>query len=213
METIKLGKEVVVSDPCYTIPTWCQAVIDNVKPGVYHTTVRKHKSEGWGNRCAMVFAIHEDYYNTPHLLIGNWEKTGYDIGVDSGQCGIFSKETYRNDSHDIEFGEGDVSFFNQEPWNSMNPKGTGEDWYVKMCSRTLGDKSWGVYDEGIVSSSGFGDGSYDLFVVKKYGKIVAFAIDFQVEDGKYIDFDYNNPGYIEDEGPTVDSAGFTEQDR
>lgn len=190
MEQIKLGKEVVVSDPCYTIPTWCQAVIDNVKPGVYHTTVRKHESEGWGNRCSMVFAIHDDYVNTPHLLHGQWEKTGYDIGVDSGQCGIFSKESYRNDSHDIEFGEGDISFFNQEPWSSMNPKGTGEDWYVKMCSRTLGDKSWGTYNEGIVSSSGFGDGSYDLFVVKKRGKIVAFAIDFQVEDGKYINFDY-----------------------
>ncbi len=191
MKQIKLGKEVVVSDPCYTIPTWCQAVIDNVKPGVYHTTVRKHDAGDWGTRCAMVFAIHDDYYNTPHLLIGNWEKTNYDIGVDSGQCGIFSKESYRNDDHNIELGEGDISFFNQEPWKDMGPKKeSGEDWYVKMCSRTLGNTQWDTYDEGIVSSSGFGDGSYELFVVKKRGKIVAFAIDFQVEDGKYINFDY-----------------------
>lgn len=191
MEQIRLGKEVVVSDPCYTIPTWCQAVIDNVKPGVYHTGVRKHDAGDWGTRCSMVFAIHEDYYDSPHLLMGSWEKTNHTIGVDSGQCGIFSKESYRDDSHNIELGDGDISFFNQEPWSSMGPKkDTGEDWYVKMCSRTLGNKHWGTYDKGIVSSSGFGDGSYELFVVKKYGKIVAFAIDFGVEDGKYIDFNY-----------------------
>jgi len=47
-----------------------------------------------------------------------------------------------------------------------------------------------VYDSGIVSSSGFGDGAYQLYVVKKRNKIVAFAIDFGVEEGKYIDFDY-----------------------
>jgi len=59
-----------------------------------------------------------------------------------------------------------------------------------MCKHTLSDQSWGVYDSGIVSSSGFGDGAYQLYVVKKRNKIVAFAIDFGVEEGKYIDFDY-----------------------
>ena len=184
MELIKLEKEVVVSDPCYTIPTWCQAVISNVKPGFYHSSVRKHESEGWGNRCAMLFAIHEDYYNTPHLLIGNWEKTNYDIGVDSGQCGIFSKDSYRDDSYKFPFKPYDFGI--DFPTNDEG----GDLWYRHMCKHTLSDKQWGTYEKGIVTTSGFGDGSYDLFVVKKRGKIVAFAVDFQVEDGKYIDFDY-----------------------
>lgn len=191
MKQIKLGKEVVVSDPCYTIPTWCQAVIDNVKPGVYHTGVRKHDAESWGIRCSMVFAIHEDYYNTPHLLIGNWEKTNYDIGVDSGQCGIFSKESYRNDSHQFDFEPYDFG-----PGFPTNDVG-GDLWYRHMAKQTLSEQHWGTYEEGIVSSSGFGDGSYELFVVKKRGKIVAFAIDFQVEDGKYINFDYRDTGIQE----------------
>lgn len=184
MKKINLGKEVIVSDPCYTIPTWCQAVIDNVKPGVYYSGVRKHDAGDWGNRCAMVFAIHEDYYDKPHLLMGSWELHPADIGVDSGQCGIFSRETYRDDSYKFDFEPYD--FGPQFPSSDEE----GDLWYRHMCKHTLSEQHWGTYDNGIVSSSGFGDGSYQLFVVKKHNKIVAFAIDFGVEDGKYIDFDY-----------------------
>jgi hypothetical protein len=183
MEQIKLGKKVVVSDPCYTIPTWCQAVIENVKPGVYHTTVRKHDAGDWGNRCSMVFAIHEDYVNSPHL-INKWELESSSIGVDSGQCGIFSFESYRDDNHKFDFEPYD--FGPQFPADNEG----GDLWYRHMCKHTLSDLQWGVYDSGVVSTSGFGDGAYQLFVVKKRNKIVAFAIDFGVEDGRYINFDY-----------------------
>lgn len=185
MEQINLGKKVVVSDPCYTIPTWCQSVIENVKPGVYHTTVRKHDAGDWGNRCAMVFAIHEEYVNSPHLL--KWEHETSNIGVDSGQCGIFSFESYRDDNHQFDFEPYD--FGTDFPTNDEG----GDLWYRHMCKHTLSDKSWGTYESGIVTSSGFGDGAYQLFVVKKRNKIVAFAIDFGVEDGKYINFDYREP--------------------
>jgi hypothetical protein len=66
-----------------------------------------------------------------------------------------------------------------------------------MCKQTLSEQHWGTYEKGIVSTSGFGDGSYQLFVVKKRGKIVAFAIDFGVEDGDHIDFDYRKTGVKE----------------
>ena len=74
MELIKLESEVVVSDPCYTLPTWCQAVVTKVKPGMYHTNVRKFDAGSWGVRCAMVFAIHEDYVNKYETLRGKWEE-------------------------------------------------------------------------------------------------------------------------------------------
>ena len=190
MDIIKLEKEVVVSDPCYTIPTWCQAVISNVKPGMYHTTVRKHDAESWGVRCSMVFAIHEEYVNFPNLLHGKWELHPSDIGVDSGQCGIFSKDSYRDDNHKFPY----------EPYDfgsGFPSDGDGDLWYRHMAKQTLSEQHWGTYDKGIVSTSGFGDGSYQLFVVKKRGKIVAFAIDFGVEDGDHIDFDYRNTGVKE----------------
>jgi hypothetical protein len=184
MDIIKLEKEVVVSDPCYTIPTWCQAVISNVKPGMYHTTVRKHDAGDWGNRCAMVFAIHEEYVNFPNLLHGKWELHPADIGVDSGQCGIFSKDSYRDDNHKFPYEPYDFGL------GFPSDNGGGDLWYRHMAKQTLSEQQWGTYEKGIVSTSGFGDGSYQLFVVKKRNKIVAFAIDFGVEDGKFIDFDY-----------------------
>jgi len=182
---IKLGSEVVVSDPCYEIPTWCQAQVEGVLPGVYNTTARKTETDGWGNRISYLTAIHEDYVNDISKL--KWKRYPVEIGVDSGQAGIFDMETYRNDSiaSSIGLGDGDISFFSQEPWNTMNPdEESGAVWYKAMCSRTLGKKSWGTYEQGVVTSSGLGDGSYDLYVAKEKDKIVGFIIDFQCDDGE-----------------------------
>jgi hypothetical protein len=43
---------------------------------------------------------------------------------------------------------------------------------------TLSDEQWGAYDTGVVSSSGYGDGSYRLLVAKANGDIVGIGIDF-----------------------------------
>lgn len=45
---IKLGNSVMVSDPCYTLDTWCQAKVDNVKEGEYNTYCHKIDT---GDRC------------------------------------------------------------------------------------------------------------------------------------------------------------------
>jgi hypothetical protein len=68
-----------------------------------------------------------------------------------------------------------------------------------MCQRTLGTKSFGVYDEGTVCSSGVGDGSYMLFTSQdEFGNVVAMAVDFLIEGdddeeddtNNFIDFDF-----------------------
>lgn len=188
---IKLGRKVVVSDPCYTIPTWCQGIVSGVKPGMYDTYVKRHDCGDWGTRSSMLLVIHEDH-NGDDLV---WHEHSATIGVDSGQCGIFSKGSYRKNSiaDKIGLGDGDISFFDNSPWSDM-VKGrrhrAGEKWYVNMCSRTLGEKGYGVYDEGVVSSSGFGDGSYTLYVAKNNGKIIAMCVDFQVEEDEVIDFEF-----------------------
>ena len=191
--TIILGNEVIVSDPCYSIPTWCQKIVKNVLPGEYSVFCKKHDTDGWGNRVSMLMAVHTDHEDN----ILKWKLQGPRgiIGVDSGQAGIFDIKSYRNDSiaEKIGLGDGDISFFGVSPWKEMseNREGNeGEKWYVTMCSRTLGEQSWGTYNNGVVSSSGFGDGGYDLFVARVNRKVVAFAIDFGVEEAKYIDFDW-----------------------
>jgi len=181
-QKIKLGTEVVVSDPCYTIPTWCQVIVNNVLPGYYEPFVKKHDCGDWGNRTSMLMCIHEAYVGKEDELSLEWVEHGGTVGVDSGQAGIFSMASYRNDNHPIEKGEADFYYGREEE---------GDGWYMKMCQRTLGVLRWGSYDEGMVSSSGFGDGSYQLFVLTSDDDtVVGFCIDFGVEEEETIDFEF-----------------------
>jgi hypothetical protein len=186
MDKIKLNSKVVVSDPCYTIPTWCQAVVDGVLPGNYNVFCKKHDLGDWGVRNSMLLVIHEDHVNDTL----EWESHPATIGVDSGQCGFFSSESYRNDSiaDRIGLGDGDISFFSNFPHEDEGGK-----WYTHMASRTLGVSQWGVYDEGAVCSSGVGDGSYMLFTTKdEFGNIIGMAVDFLIEGPEDEEDDTNN---------------------
>jgi hypothetical protein len=136
----------------------------------------------WGNRCSYIIAVHKDY-NTEDRL--NWRTvTKADIGVDSGQAGIFSMETYRVDGLDIEvptIGYDGNSF---EWFDSMMSKDQteGNEWYTKMSKITLTEEGWGSYNNGIVSRSGLGDGSYELRVAKHKGKVIGILVNFLMEN-------------------------------
>lgn len=172
MKTITLSNEVMVSDPCYTVGTWCQHKLTNVLPGEYQCTVAKFDAGPWGTRCSFIIAVHKDY-NTDEKL--NWRKdTTADIGVDSGQAGIFSMETYRKDEVFV-IGQSEHT----KRWGLSTKNDGGEEWYGHMCDLTDGE-GWGTYPNGIVSQSGIGDGSYELRVAKHKGKIVGMVFDFHI---------------------------------
>jgi hypothetical protein len=180
MDKIKLNSKVVVSDPCYTIPTWCQAVVDGVLPGNYNVFCKRHDLGEWGVRNSMLLVVHEEHANDTL----EWESHPSTIGVDSGQCGFFSSESYRNDSHHIEKGGADFSCSRGE---------SGDEFYDKMAQRTLTPESYGVYDEGAVCSSGIGDGSYMLFTAEdSFGNIIGMAVDFLIEGPEDEEDDTNN---------------------
>jgi hypothetical protein len=188
---IKLGSQVVVSDPCYTNPTWCQAVVDDVKPGNYKVFLKEKDLGDWGVRPAVLMAVHTDFLKRKL----NWKRHPSMIGVDSGQAGIFSSESYRNDekSKDIRV---DHSF------SLYSYDEDGDKWYEKMCRLTLSEDSWGQYSEGVVSSSGLGDGSYALLVAKFRGKVVGFCVDFGIdsddeEEEYFIDTEFFRKELIE----------------
>jgi len=87
-----------------------------------------------------------------------WKNTNIEVGVDSGQCGIFQ---------DSKYPEGDTG-----EW------GEKDSFYGKCCELTLGNENGGVLDFGIVSSSGYGDGSYDCLIFSSNDKISAIRIIF-----------------------------------
>lgn len=170
MKQIKLSSEVMISDPCYSVGTWCQTKVDNVLPGTYLANANRQDLGEWGKRIMSLMVIHEDYVGKNK----RWTRLS-DIGVDSGQAGIFDLASYRNDEIVDEIESPEVDFV--LPFDEG-----GDKWYSKMCKFTLGDKGWGSYHSGIVSSSGIGDGMYDVYVLKDKKKIVGISIDFGITD-------------------------------
>ena len=180
---IVLGEEVIISDPCYEVPTWCQEIIKNVRPGVYDTQVDYRESDGWGERVHSLTVLHE-IIKSPI-----WEHHCNNIGVDSGQAGVFCMTSYRNDqmSQDLPWLTEKGDPFGDHPFRPV--KEDGEQWYVKMCDRTLStEEGWGTYDTGVVSSSGYGDGQYELLISEMDGMVHGFKIIF-IDDSYQEEYD------------------------
>ncbi|KYH29044.1 hypothetical protein CLTEP_27390 [Clostridium tepidiprofundi DSM 19306] len=155
----KSGK-MVISDPIYELGTWCQGVLD-VKKGKYNAFLIKSDEGNWGIRCKEILVFHEEVRDIENI---EWDLTDINVGVDSGQAGFFDFKTYRKDKI---IPEGSTSFMPDEPW------------YSTCCDLTLSEEQAGVFESGLVSSSGYGDGSYSCFVAKnENNEIIALRIVF-----------------------------------
>ncbi|AYV85836.1 MAG: hypothetical protein Satyrvirus50_2 [Satyrvirus sp.] len=105
----------------------------------------------------------------------NWEICD-DISIDSGQAGIYDLSYYRNDNNT----EG-CQLANYII-NHTHEK--GNKWYAMNCSVTgLKYRSIpaGIIPNGVVSSSGYGDGCYNVYVTKQKQKIIGIKINFSDE--------------------------------
>ena len=158
---IQLGEKVIVTDPCYGLTVPCKAIVNNVVPGEYETFVETIDEGNWGERISSLSAIKRDSYRE----IVQEECLEEVIGVDSGQVGIFDYD-YR-----IKQGD-DLGEYHDE--SSI---------YKRICNLTSSTQ-WGELDNKVVaSSSGFGDGCYDLVLFKnKEGKIIGFKVIFIYEE-------------------------------
>lgn len=166
-QTINLGPEVYVTDPCYSVPTWCQKKLDNVLPGEWIVSMI-YDEKGGSNRNAELYLIHKDY-QSKYGLSFDWLG---DFGVDSGQAGVFDAASYRDDAYAAGITTPEVDFFLQG-----DPE-EGDAWYTKMCKFTLAADGWGSYAAGAVSSSGWGDGMYPVYGAEVDGNIVALQLVF-----------------------------------
>ena len=157
----------MVSDPCYEIGTWCQGQLNDVATGKWSAYVNKSDEGEWGIRCAELVVEHESIEDAGELSI---EVCSFEVGVDSGQAGIFDLKYYANDE----------AFASEE--NPENKFGDTK-FYNFCCDLTLSEISAGVIKYGAVSSSGYGDGAYKCFALKnKKGKIVSVTIIFLDEE-------------------------------
>jgi len=156
-------------------------MLTGVLPGEYEVTVGRSDDVSWGNRISQLQVVHKDYKHK-NLV---WDEHS-EIGVDSGQAGVFCESTYRNDQVDIDTPKHDFTL-------SFNDK-SGDAWYEKMCKFTLSGEGWGAYETGVVTSSGYGDGGYPLEIVREdNGYIVGMRITYIFPD------DEEEEEYEEDE--------------
>ena len=149
--------DLVISDPCYEPGTWCAGTI-KAKPGKWICDILIGPTD-WYTRVKRLRARHESVSEAVYAL--EFADTGIDVGVDSGQCGLFDRARYESDVCE-------------------------ESAYQKICVVTLRSEcSGGIIPgkSGVVSESGFGDGSYTALTHNTpQGEAVAVQIVFISDD-------------------------------
>ena len=160
---IDLSDKVVVSDPCYNRDTWCMRQDIPVLPGRYQVHIIMADEGEFGHRVASLVAVHEKY---PITHQKQWRVVDEEIGVDSGQCGIFDDSAYPD----------------------LTDAAGREAFYDECCNITLSKKQAGILHngKGALSSSGYGDGSYRLSGVSHRSEYVALMLDYSLASKRAI---------------------------
>lgn len=199
--------ELRVTDPCYSSDVWCAGTLKNVKEGMWVASTREQVDwldwqgtarfglqeigmyEGASfsviemkrtnlatamrnmrGRVYYLYVVHVDHVtesrfaadNIFDTLFKNGSTVDFDVGVDSGQAGFFDANDYPEDG------------------------GEDEAFYETCCRQTL-DHNAGIVERfgrnmGAVSSTGWGDGSYDChYVTDDQGQVIAAGILYIVD--------------------------------
>jgi hypothetical protein len=200
-----------VTDPCYNMETWCAGTLENVKNGIWQAQVGYHKDELDMSMSAKWLAKYEEAaksatdsftkeYNELHAkktrehmdaykgrvaylhirhdnaqshfdhaaeFDSTWVDSDIDVGVDSSQAGFF-----------------DFALFDQ----MCGSPPLKDKFYDEVCALTCDTEGqWGVHPVGTVSSTGWGDGSYNCLVrrdeeLKAIEAIIIYMMDHDEED-------------------------------
>jgi hypothetical protein len=162
-ETFELtSTRLLCTDPCYDKNSIGSYIIENAKPGTWSSTIVKSNEGGWGMRVA---ELQINILDDDDDALDAWahEPIPESIGVDSGQAGFFDYDKYPETAGEY---------------------GDGESFYDAACKVTYDEKDRtrqaGIVEGiGVNSSSGFGDGSYDLYVGRNsIGQVVSARLVF-----------------------------------
>ena len=174
--------DVVVCDPCYEGEAGVRL---KIKPSEYDVSILKDDNM---NGAILATAV------GTYISESDWEEYEKDtISVDSGQAGIFDWDTFNTDKV--------VDNFDNLPFEEKN---SISKFYPFVSNLTLNtDEGAGCYSKGCISSSGYGDGLYNLYLAKKDGIIIGLMIVFIEDDrvacnycGKlFNEYDLNDNGY------------------
>ena len=165
--TIDIKDKVDITDPGYDRDVWCRIDDVSVLPGKYNckAVIAEWDDEYNGasyheKRVKSCQIFHEDFDKGLY----EWERIGH-IGVDAGLAGFFPSPKPDYDAN--KWREICDWTFSNEPHNPMNIE--NDECYI--------------YEGGFFTSSGFGDGSYDVYSAEdETGRIIGLTIIFIEED-------------------------------
>ena len=151
------GNIIDITDPCYDKDVWCRTT-QELPEGEYDCWVDIADCGDWGTRVSKSFIIKKDCSYEDDVW---YSEIVAEIGVDAGLAGFFDNKPDYNDNE----------------WSDF-------------CDM-LHDKAW-VVDEntaakcnGFFTSSGFGDGCYDVIrLYDKDDKIIGYEIKFIKEESE-----------------------------
>jgi hypothetical protein len=141
-------------------------LVPNPRRGTWNARVTIVDAGDWGPRVSELVAVHAGSAGAA------WQPSPHEIGVDSGQAGIFDRAHFGRDS--------DVP--KDYRWGKEGMLVPEEPWYSLCCDKTLSETQAGTIPFGAVSSAGLGDGSYRWFVRRDAGEAVAVRIEFLTEE-------------------------------
>ena len=154
--TLMLNDKVEITDPCYDSVTWCQ-LKTNCEPGEYYGYAELSDEGEWGIRVRSISIYKDDIQCNMEKMerIGN-------IGVDAGMAGFFRDK----------------------------PDFPGDEWDKFLCDSGV-FKANGEYDYdknyynipyGLFSSSGYGDGGYNVYANEDRTAFTIVFIDEEEEE-------------------------------
>jgi hypothetical protein len=186
--TVELKDKVIITDPCYDreeLGSHSHTI--EVLPGTWNVTVEISDETDWGRRVGGLTVYHSSTQQHQLSLI----HTDLFVSVDSGQAGVFNWEDYPEKPH--------------------TEQGSN-DFYERVCDVTNNEKNC-VISEGVVTSTGFGDGSYPLFLAKNTeGKVVGIRIEYISEEDPFEeDTDEYARDYWDDRNDFEDFDGLEEE--
>ena len=141
-------------------------------------------------------------YHASHVINKDYrgmhaEKAPFNVAVDSGQAGVFDSANYQNDESIAHLTDADRLYAEDKiRWPE-------EPWYSWCCDRTLGEAGAGIVPNGAVSSTAYGDGSYECTLVKEDGLVVGVIIDFVGEEEEDDDYECDDSWIYDEEEEEV----------
>ena len=177
------SNKMIVSDPCYV---YNPAKHKNIPNQINHLFVFNKVMRGdwnvwsyhWDNGavcelvaiyCPFNISKHTDAVDY-HFASRDWENAAT-VCVDSGQLGIYDFKHYRDDENleDLKI------------WKEYKIQKDGDKWYAANCHISLNDDHAGIINNGCVASPCFGDGLYNIEVLKFEDKVAGVRLVF--DDG------------------------------